>query len=96
MKLSNKCNFPGVGRPLRYPTEPDDKLLKWILVLRDLHFHVSVMSLQKKAKSVNLMVRPLMQAEAGLENSDGFGNSLPLFDAFTAHLNESQSLIIGK
>ena len=37
-----------------------------------------------------------MQAEAGLENSDGFGNSLPLFDAFTAHLNESQSLIIGK
>ena len=96
MKLSNKCNFPGVGRPLRYPTEPDDKLLKWILVRRDLHFHVSVMSLQKKAKSVNLIVRPLMQAEVGLENSDGFGNSSPTFDAFTAHLNESQGLIIGK
>ena len=96
MKLSNKCNFPGAGRPLSYPTEPDDKVLKWILVLRDLHFQVSVMSLQKKAKSVNLIVRPLMQAEAGLENSDGFGHSSPTFDAFTAHLNESQSLIIGK
>ena len=54
------------------------------------------MSLQKKPKSVNLIVRPLMQAEAGLENSDGFGNSSPTSDAFTAHLNESQSLIIGK
>ena len=63
---------------------------------RDLHFQVSVMSLQKKPKSVNLIVRPLMQAEAGLENSDGFGNSSPTSDAFTAHLNESQSLIIGK
>ena len=61
-----------------------------------MHFQVSVMGLQKKAKSANLIVRPLMQAEAGFENSDGFGNSSPTFDAFTAHLNESQSLLIGK
>ena len=36
MKLLNKCNFPGAGRPLSYTNEPDNKLLKWILVLTQL------------------------------------------------------------
>ena len=36
MKLLNKCNFPGAGRPLSYPNEPVNKLLKWILVLTQL------------------------------------------------------------
>ena len=45
MKLSSKCNFPGAGRPLTYPIKLDDELRKWIFVLRDLHFPVSVMSL---------------------------------------------------
>ena len=40
MKLSGKCNFPGAGRPLSYPIELDGELLKWIFVLRDLHFPV--------------------------------------------------------
>ena len=52
MKVSSKCNFPGVGRPLTYPIKVDDELLKWILVLRDLHFPASVMSLQEKTKLV--------------------------------------------
>ena len=33
MKLSSKLNFPGASRPLTYPAELDDELLKWIFVL---------------------------------------------------------------
>ena len=40
MKLSSKYNFSGAGRPLTYRIELDDELLKWIFVLRDLHFPV--------------------------------------------------------
>ena len=52
MKLSSKCNFPGTARLLAYPIEPDDELLKWIFVLRDLQFPVSVIRLQEKTKLV--------------------------------------------
>ena len=55
IKPSSKGNFLGAGRPLTYPTELDDELLKWIFVLRDCHFPVSVMSLQEKAK---LLIQP--------------------------------------
>ena len=58
MKLSSKCNFPGAGRPLTYPNELDDELLKWIFVLPDLNFPVSVMSLQEKAKLVIQLHNP--------------------------------------
>ncbi|XP_057304495.1 uncharacterized protein LOC130641631 [Hydractinia symbiolongicarpus] len=51
-KLSSKCNLPGAGRPLTYPAELEDQLLKWVFVLRDLHFPVSVISFQEKAKHV--------------------------------------------
>ena len=63
MKRLSKCNFLGAGRPLTYPIELDDELLKWILILSDLHFPVSVMSLQEKTKLVIQPIRPLMQAE---------------------------------
>ena len=51
MKLSSKWNFPGVDRPLTYPTKLNVELLKWIFVLRDLHFPVSVLRLQEKVKA---------------------------------------------
>ena len=50
------------GRLLTYPSELDDELLKVIFVLMDLHFPVSIMSLQEKAK---LVIQP---HKVGLEN----------------------------
>ena len=50
--LSKKQNFPGAGRPLSYPVELEDQLIKWILVLRDLNFPVSILVLQEKAKNL--------------------------------------------
>ena len=44
-KLSSKCNFSGAGRPLTYPIELDEELVKWIFVLGELHFPVSITSL---------------------------------------------------
>ena len=55
IKPSSKGNFLGAGRPLTYPIELDDELLKWIFVLRDCNFPLSVMSLQEKAK---LLIQP--------------------------------------
>ena len=43
-RLSSKGNAQGAGRPLSYPGELEDELLKWILVLRDLYFPVSVLN----------------------------------------------------
>ena len=51
-RLSRKGNAQGGGKPLSYPVELEDELLKWILVLRDLHFPVSVLSFQEKAKKL--------------------------------------------
>ena len=51
-RLSSKGNAQGAGRSLSYPVELEDELLKWILVLRDLHFPVSVLSFQEKAKKL--------------------------------------------
>ena len=51
-RFSSKGNAQGGGRPLSYPVELEDELLKWILVLRDLHFLVSISSFQEKAKKL--------------------------------------------
>ena len=51
-RLSSKRNAQGAGRPLSYPVEVEDEMLKWILVLRDLHLPVSVLSFQEKAKKL--------------------------------------------
>ena len=50
--LSKKHNFPGAGRPLSYPVKLGDQFIKWILVLRNLNFLMSVLALQEKAKNV--------------------------------------------
>ena len=55
IKPSSKGNFLGAGRPLTYPIELDDELLKWMFVLKDCHFPMSVMSLQEKEK---LLIQP--------------------------------------
>ena len=50
--LSKKQNFPGAGRPMSHPVELEDQLIKWILVLRNLIFPVSILALQDKATNL--------------------------------------------
>ena len=50
--LSKKKNFPGAGRPMTYPIKLEDKFIKWIIVLGDLNFPVSILALQEKAKNL--------------------------------------------
>ena len=63
--LSKKQNFPGAGRPLSYPVELEDQLLKWILVLRDLNFPVPILALQEKAKNLIQPGNPEFKASRG-------------------------------
>ena len=58
-------NFPGAGRPLSCPVELEDQLLKWILVLRDLNFPVSILALQEKAKNLIQPGNPEFKASRG-------------------------------
>ena len=67
--LSKKQNFAGAGRPLSYPVELEDQLIKWILVLRDLNFPVSILALQEKAKNLIQPGNPEFKASRGwIEN----------------------------
>ena len=67
--LSKKQNFPGAGRPLSYTVELEDQLIKWILVLRDLDFLVSILALQEKAKNLIQPGNPEFKASRGwIEN----------------------------
>lgn len=52
VKLSDKGNKPGAGRPLTYPIEVDNELVAWILQLLDLHAPLSTLMLKEKAKKV--------------------------------------------
>ena len=66
--FSKKQNFPGAGRPLSYPAELEeleDQLIKWILVLRDLNFLVSILALQEKAKNLIQPGNPEFKASRG-------------------------------
>ena len=63
--LSKKQNFPGAGRALRFPVELEDQLIKWILVLRDLNFPVSILALQEKAKNLIQPGNPEFKASRG-------------------------------
>ena len=47
--LSKKQNFPGAGRPLSYPEELEEQLIKWILVLRDFSVYFSPSGESKKS-----------------------------------------------
>ena len=49
-----KWNGKGPGRPLSYPASVVEGLLSWILIMNHLHMPLSVLALQKKAKSLIL------------------------------------------
>ena len=68
IKLSSKCNFPGTWRPLTFPVQLDDEILTWILVLWSLHFSVSVLRFQKKAKLLIQLHNPSFSANCGWAN----------------------------
>ena len=55
LKLSDKGNHTGAGRPLTYPKDVEDESVAWILQLLDLHIATSVLIIQEKAKKV---IRP--------------------------------------
>ena len=65
VKLSDKGNHSGAGRPLTYPKNVDNELVAWILQLLDLHVSVSVLSLQEKAKIVIRLHNPTFSASKG-------------------------------
>ena len=64
-RLSSKENVQRGGRLLSYPVELEDEMLKWILVLRDLHFPVSVLGFQEKAKKLIQPHNPSFSASRG-------------------------------
>ena len=63
--LSKKQNLQGAGWPLSYPVELEDQLIKWILVLRDLNFPVSILALLEKAKNLIQPGNPEFEASRG-------------------------------
>ena len=74
--LSKKQNFPGAGRPLSYPVGLEDQLIKWILVLRDLNFPVSILALQEKAKNLIQPGNPEFKAHS-LRSRTSVSQKLP-------------------
>lgn len=65
VKLTNKGNRLGAGRPLTYPIEIENDLVCWILKLKDLHVPVSVLALQEKGKSLICPHNPTFTASRG-------------------------------
>ena len=60
-----KWNAKGAGCPLSYPASIDEELLSWLLIMNDLHLPVSILALQKKAKSLILAHNPSFEASRG-------------------------------
>ena len=60
-----KGNAKGTGRSLSYPASIDEELLSWLLIMNDLHLPVSILALQKKAKSLILPHNPCFEASRG-------------------------------
>ena len=50
---------------MSYPVELEDQLIKWILVLRDFNFPVSILALQEKAKNLIQPGNPEFKASRG-------------------------------
>ena len=65
-KKRKKSNQPGQGRKLSYPVELDEKLLQWLLELRDLQVPVSTEMLKQKAHLLISSVVP------SFKNSNGW------------------------
>ena len=53
------------GRKLTYPTEVDEKLLEWLLSMRERHLCVSTQMLRDKAKAIITQHNPSFQASEG-------------------------------
>ena len=60
-----KGNAKGTGRSLSYPASIDEELLSWLLIMNDLHLPVSILVLQKNAKSLILLHNPFFEASRG-------------------------------
>ena len=60
-----KGNAKGARRPLSYPASIDEELLSWLLIMNDLHLPVSILALQKNAKSLILLHNPFFEASRG-------------------------------
>ena len=60
-----KGNTKSAGRQLYYPASIDEELLSWLLIMNDLHLPVSILALQKKAKSLILPQNPCFEASRG-------------------------------
>ena len=65
VKLSDKGNHSGAGRPLTYSKDVENELVAWILQLLDLNVFVSVLSLQEKARKVIGPHNPTFSASKG-------------------------------
>ena len=50
---------------MSYPVELEDQLIKWILVLRDLNFSVSILARQEKAKNLIQSDNPEFKVSRG-------------------------------
>uniref|UniRef100_A0ABM0M4J5 Pogo transposable element with KRAB domain-like n=1 Tax=Saccoglossus kowalevskii TaxID=10224 RepID=A0ABM0M4J5_SACKO len=66
-RVSRYGNIPGSGGKLSYPKEIEDKLVKWILELRDNQVPVSTNMLRQKAKELIRPhnVNPVFKSSAG-------------------------------
>ena len=60
-----KGNTKSAGRQLYYPASIDEELLSWLLIMNDLHLPVSILALQKKAKSLILPHNPCFETSRG-------------------------------
>ena len=65
LKEEKRGGAEGAGRPLSYPASIDEELLSWLLIMNDLHLPVSILALQKKAKSLILPHNPCFEASRG-------------------------------
>ena len=65
LKEEKRGGAEGAGRPLSYPASIDEELLSWLLIMNDLHLPVSILTLQKKAKSLILPYNPCFEASRG-------------------------------
>ena len=54
-----------ISKKLNFPVELEDQLIKWILVLRDLNFQVSILAFQEKAKNLIQTRNPKFKASCG-------------------------------
>ena len=89
IKHSSKCNFQGMWQPLIFLVELDDEILTWILALWGLHFSVSVLRFQKKAKLLIQLDNPSFSANCDWVNKIFTRHNL----ALRARISSSQKLL---